>query len=629
MPKQQKPKGEKSTKKSVSKKKDLKPSQKEVDIKENHPKEKSPIVKNRPTSVKKNEQKPSTAKPATAQSKKKVPQRKGKKFTSLGTKKIPKKYSESEESKQEISDEENKDGKNSKKTKSVSKSKSRSRSRSKSESKSKNETSKTPTGSNKSTPSKGSGDTSSRNRIKESSSGRLKEPTYQPNRGKKGRRGVSPSPPGGKKIQASKVKESSSNIESSSSIDLSAEQKKRRKNEHPSSSIKSSREYKVGPESERIHAEVENVIKKIEDKKRMKKTEKITGKTKKGKSTALVTHTAKDFDFILQKNPNSKTKPFINLEDLSKHHDITYSDILLALLEVGKNSDSYLFAYSSKSRCFWEDVLQYTILKKIFIDFKAETLRKYWNELSKYDSDNATDLIKKNKSYLDNLPIKLGTIVNSITKLLKGDIKNLKEYIDSITMDIRKKELFEKEIENPVTGEKTKVKEIRYTYAPRKRYEPGNVKDFKGSTVNVVSLKEVYHQNSGETEFQKVMKNLEKEDSNKFTYISQKIEEEKKKINTINEEDKFIFKAIDNVVEALSAEFKAYSTEFILETLRQNSMDIAKTYICLKEPMKSKIIGFTPLDDKVLLKKTGEEYKILLKEKGKEAIQGREEFLNH
>ena len=99
----------------------------------------------------------------------------------------------------------------------------------------------------------------------------MKEPTYQPNRGKKGRRGVSPSPPGGKKIQASKVKESSSNIESSSSIDLSAEQKKKRRNEHPSSSIKSSREYKVGPESERIHAEVENVIKKIEDKKRMKR----------------------------------------------------------------------------------------------------------------------------------------------------------------------------------------------------------------------------------------------------------------------------------------------------------------------------------------------------------------------
>ena len=58
-------------------------------------------------------------------------------------------------------------------------------------------------------------------------------------------------------------------------------------------------------------------------------------------------------------------------------------------------------------------------------------------------------------------------------------------------------------------------------------------------------------------------------------------------------------------------------------------MDIAKTYVCLKEPMKNKTVGFTPLDDKVLLRKQGEEYKILVKEKGKDVIQEREEFLNH
>ena len=75
--------------------------------------------------------------------------------------------------------------------------------------------------SHKSTPSKESEDTSSKNRRKEASSGMLKQPSYHPGkRGGKGKRGVSPSPPGGKKIQASKVKESSSNIESSSSIDL-------------------------------------------------------------------------------------------------------------------------------------------------------------------------------------------------------------------------------------------------------------------------------------------------------------------------------------------------------------------------------------------------------------------------
>ena len=426
----------------------------------------------------------------------------------------------------------------------------------------------------------------------------------------------SESHPQSKKIAARNVKESSSNIESSSSIDLSAEQKKRQS------------EYNFGPDSQRISQEVEEVIKRIEDKKRQKKTPKLLGK-KKGReegSTAL-NHTSKDFDYILQKNPNSKKKAFINLEDLSKHPLITYSDILLALLEVGQNSNSYLFAYSSKSRCFWSDILQYTVLKKIFSDFKAETLRKYWSELSKYDTDDATDLIKKNKSYLDKLPIKLGTIVSSMSKLLSGKIKDLKEYIDNIQVDIRKREIFEHEFKNPVTGEITKVKEVRTTYNKRKRYEPGNTRDFTGSSINIFSLKEVYHQNGSLNDFQKVMKNMKKEDSVKFTYLNEKVEEEKRKINSINEEDKFVFKAIDNVLDVLSSEFKNYSSEFILETLQQNSMDIGKAYACLKEPIKNKNIGFTPLDDKVLLRKQGEEYKILVKEKGKEAIQDREDFL--
>ena len=625
MPKQQKTKGEKQIKKSESKKKEQKPPKKEEDVEENVPKTKSPPVKSHPTSVKKNVAKGGATKQPTAQPTKGKAPLKKKKMTSVGKKKAPKKFSESGDSKQEGVSEENKEVKNSKKTKSASKSKSRSRSRSKSKSETTPKIS-TPTGSHKSTPSKESGETSSKNRRKDASSGRLKEPSYKPLKEvSKRKRGVSPSPPSGKKIEASKVKESSSNIESSSSIDLSGEQKKRGMNEKISN-IKSSRR----PESARIHNEVVEVIKKLEDKKKTRKDEgKLLDKKRKRDSTALVGRTAKDYDYILQKNPNVKSKPFINLEDLSKHHLINYSDILLALLEVGQNAESYLFPYSSKSKCFWVDILEYKTLKKIFVDFKAETLRKYWHELSKYDSEETSDLIKKNKNYLDNVPLKLGTIVSSITKLLNGDIKDLKEYIEAIRLDIRKKEIYEREEINPKTGEKTRKKEIKITYQPRKRYEPGNVKDFKGTVVNIVTLKEIYHQNPNQSEFQKVMKDLKEEDSVKFTYFNEKVEEEKRKINTINEEDKFIFKAIDNVVEALHSEFKAFSPEFILETLRQNSMDIAKTYTCLKDPMKSRVICFTPLDDMVLKKKTGEEYKILLKEKGKEAVQEREEFLNH
>ena len=609
--------GEKQNKKSKSKKMVFKHPKKEELSSVSPKKEKSPSHKMK--NVKKNESKS-----------------RSRKLTSLGKKKRKEEEKEELSESQEISQDKStpKKRKDREREKSKSRSK-RERSRTKSirrekEEKSmtksvpsgQKEESDTPSKTGSSPTSKISGSSSKSVKYKEISTGKIPR-NFTSHSGKKKiktskvKNLVSISsesqPQGSKKLSVKNVKESSSNIESSSSIDLSAEQKKRVS------------ELNYGPDSQRISQEVEEVIKRIENKKRQKP--KLLEKKRNRDDALVANHTSKDFDYILQKNPNSKKKPYINLEDLSKHHLITYSDILLALLEVGKNSNSYLFAYSSKSKCFWTDILQYTILKKIFADFKAETLRKYWSELSKFDTEEATDLIKKHKSYLDKLPVKLGTIVSSLSKMLNGTIKDLKEYIDSIQIDIRKKEIYEHEFKNPETGEVTKVKEVRTTY--RKRYEPGSSKDFNGSQMNVLSLKEVYHQNSNLNDFQKVMKNIKKEDSIKGSYLNEIIEEEKRKMNTINEEDKFIFKAIDNVLDTLSSEFKNYSVDYILETMKQNSMDISKTYNCLKEPMKNRNIGFSALDDKVLLKKTGEEYKILLKEKGKEAIQEREEFLNH
>jgi len=644
--------GENKKSKSKSKKMVLKHPKKTAESKTKQTKEKSPSLRV------KNTKKSASKEPVSDIRSKSASRPRGvKKLTSLGKKRVIKKkeakekeeteenISESQDISQEKSTTKRRREKDKDKEDRKSKSKSRSkkeRSRTKSLKRDKEdksiskssptkpkEDSNTPSKTGSSPTSKVSGSSSRSVRYKEISTGKVPK-NFTKHSGKKnsqvskmkGFASVSSEsqPQGGKKIAARNVKESSSNIESSSSIDLSAEQKKRQS------------EFNYGPDSQRISQEVEEVIKRIEDKKKLKKNGKLMDKKRKrgGDNQALVeTHTAKDFDYILQKNPNIKSKPYINLEDLSKHPLITYSDILLALLEVGQNSNSYLFAYSSKSRCFWSDILEYNILKKIFADFKAETLRKYWSELSKYDTEDASDLIKKNKSYLDKLPLKLGTIVSSISKFLSGKIKDLKEYIDNIQIDIRKREIFEHEFQNPVTGELTKVKEVRTTYNTRKRYEPGNLKDFKGSVLNVISLKEVYHENSNPTDFQKVMKNIKKEDLVKFTYLNEKTEEEKKILNTIKEDDKFVFKAIDNVLDTLSSEFKNYTSEYILDTLKQNSMDISRTYTCLKEPMKRKTIGFTPLDDKVLLKKQGEEYKILLKEKGKEAIQEREEFLNH
>ena len=56
-------------------------------------------------------------------------------------------------------------------------------------------------------------------------------------------------------------------------------------------------------------------------------------------------------------------------------------------------------------------------------------------------------------------------------------------------------------------------------------------------------------------------------------------------------------------------------------------MDMGKAYNCLKH--KNRNAGFMSLDDKVLLKRQGEEYNILVEEKGMDAIEEREYFLNH
>ena len=162
--------------------------------------------------------------------------------------------------------------------------------------------SNTPSKTGSSPTSKISGSSSKSVRYKEMSSGGKVPRNFTKHIGKKNSqiskmRGFtsvsSESQPQGKRISSKNVKESSSNIESSSSIDLSAEQKKRQS------------EYNYGPDSQRISQEVEEVIKRIEDKKKMKKRgELLDKKRKRGDEKALVEKgTAKEFDYILQTNP--------------------------------------------------------------------------------------------------------------------------------------------------------------------------------------------------------------------------------------------------------------------------------------------------------------------------------------
>jgi hypothetical protein len=86
---------------------------------------------------------------------------------------------------------------------------------------------------------------------------------------------------------------------------------------------------------------------------------------------------------------------------------ITNSELILSILELCLNSKEYGFKYKTKSRAFWEDILKKENLKNIFINFKADTLKKYWSILSELkDQSQLIDLIKEYKDLIDHEELK-------------------------------------------------------------------------------------------------------------------------------------------------------------------------------------------------------------------------------
>jgi len=387
-----------------------------------------------------------------------------------------------------------------------------------------------------------------------------------------------------------------------------------------------------------VTKEIESIFKKIADKKKSKTEKKFLGKKHKKEATKKTSvnkgkNTAKDFNYDLQKNPNQKVKHSTDLEKLFKEQIIFASDIVLAIIEIGFNSEYYLFGYSTRSKMFWEDILKYKILGKIFEGYKSETLRKYWRILSSFDFEKIKDLITKHKKFLDNIPIKLGTIVLTVEKFLLGKIDNFEQYIKDILVDVRKQEIFEEEYHEPGSDKIIKIKNVLTITTKRKKYEPGHLKKFipkNGSVTHTdtANLNELYNENKKLTDYQNTLIKLQSEEKDKLNYLQEFTTEEKKKLHMINEDDKFIFKTIDNVLDNLCKDFPNYPREFILNLLISNSMNIVTTYICLANPSQKHLYSFSEIDDDIILNHKGsDQYKSLIKEKGNELVKEREKFL--
>lgn len=80
------------------------------------------------------------------------------------------------------------------------------------------------------------------------------------------------------------------------------------------------------------------------------------------------------------------------------------------------------------------------------------------------------------------------------------------------------------------------------------------------------------------------MGRIEEDEANRRVYLMDLKEENQKNIFAINDEDKFIFKTIEDLVKKMNKMFPNYSDAFILESLKGNSFNILLTYKYLKDP---------------------------------------------
>ena len=134
-----------------------------------------------------------------------------------------------------------------------------------------------------------------------------------------------------------------------------------------------------------------------------------------------------------QKAPN--LDQIMDLPRLSVKSKITHSDIILSILEICTFNKKYNYECSNNTKAFWDRVVEEGILKKIFKDFKSETLRKYWKIIRQTgDNDKFIEVVKQNEKFINNPVLRLLPIINTISSYIITPPKNqnFEDYFISI-----------------------------------------------------------------------------------------------------------------------------------------------------------------------------------------------------
>ena len=161
-------------------------------------------------------------------------------------------------------------------------------------------------------------------------------------------------------------------------------------------------------------------------------------------------------------NTSSKTRASVHssnlimdLPKLSTKPIITASDIILSILEICTFNKRYNYECSNNTKAFWDRVVKEGILKKIFKNFKSETLRKYWKIIRQTgNNDKYIEVVKQNEKFINNNGFKLLPIVNTISTFITSPPKdqNFEEYF--IEMNPKEVKEMNKKENSPEKDEK-------------------------------------------------------------------------------------------------------------------------------------------------------------------------------
>ena len=274
-------------------------------------------------------------------------------------------------------------------------------------------------------------------------------------------------------------------------------------------------------------------------------------------------------------NTTSKTKAalqnidlIMDLPKLSTKSYITNTDIILSILEICTFNKRYNYDCSNNTKAFWDRVVKEGILKKIFKNFKSETLRKYWKIIRQTgNNDKYLEVVKQNEDFINNNGFKLLPIINTISTFITTPPKeqNFEEYF----------------IEN----NPKELKEMA-------KREPSPEKD----------------------------ENLEQKQKRK------KLEKYQKEFSDKNNKDPKILE-LEETIEMLMKITNA-KRENVYRALHGCTGNIKNAYLYLKDSKKYEKYFFASTDDYIIKNLKNKSYYLnLLNKKGEESVKERERFL--